>query len=97
MSISINFTGHNVETTDSLKDLTTKKLERLTRYFDRISSIDVTFNVEHLMQCVEATVRVPGNVFHATSKAEDMYEAIDNLVSKLNKQVLKHKEKIAEH
>ncbi len=96
---SINFTGHNVEVTDPLKSLTIKKLQRLQQHYDRlrITSIDITFNVENLSQIVEANIRIPGSTIHAKAEAQDMYAAVDFLVGKLDKQLNKHKSKFTEH
>jgi putative sigma-54 modulation protein len=40
--------------------------------------------------------RSNGNL-HANSVQEDMYAAIDTLVDKLDRQILKHKEKLTDH
>ena len=89
----IEFTGHQVEMTDALKAFSEEKLGKLSRHFDRITAIHVTFNVEKLRQMVEATVLVPKSELHASSEAENMYTAIDELVGKLDRQLIKYKEK----
>jgi putative sigma-54 modulation protein len=54
-------------------------------------------SVEKLAQKVEATLHVPGNDLHAACTDENMYSAIDMLTDKLDRQVLKHKEKNGDH
>ncbi|MCH9689836.1 MAG: ribosome-associated translation inhibitor RaiA [Gammaproteobacteria bacterium] len=95
--MQIHFTGHQVEITDALKAFTEDKLSKLTRHFDRITTIHITFNVEKLRQIVDATVLIPKSELHASSEAENMYTAIDNLVEKLDKQLIKYKEKMDSH
>ncbi|MDF1677565.1 MAG: ribosome-associated translation inhibitor RaiA [Legionellaceae bacterium] len=95
--MQIHFTGHQVEITDALKSFTEEKLGKLSRHFDRITSINVTFNVEKIRQIVDATVCIPKTELHASSEAENMYTAIDELVDKLDRQLIKHKEKMDSH
>lgn len=93
MAANITFTGHQIEVTPALRQFATEKFDRLQRHFDRITSISVVFNVEKLESIAEATIKVPGNSLHASSSAEDMYAAIDELIDKLDRQLKKHKEK----
>ena len=95
--MQINYTGHHVEVTTALKTFTTEKLEKLGRHFDRITAIDVTFDVEKLRHIVEASIIMAKAKLHASSEAEDMYTAVDNLITKLNQQLIKHKEKMHNH
>ncbi len=95
--MDLTFTGHHVEVTPALRHYTEEKLEPLNRHFDRIEAIHVVFNVEKLLQSVEATLHVPGADFHAKSDDKDMYAAIDNLAAKLNRQLIKHKERLQDH
>lgn len=95
--MEIHFTGHQIEITDALKSFTEEKLQKLSRHFDRIMAIHVTFNVEKLMQIVDATVHIPKAEVHASAAAENMYTAIDELIDKLDRQLIKHKEKLDSH
>lgn len=95
--MNINFTGHHVEVTASLKAVTLDKFNKLERHFDKITSINVTFDVEKLRQIAEASIFVAKGELHAKAESEDMYAAIDELVEKLDRQLIKHKEKIRTH
>ena len=92
--MQINISGHHVELTDSLKDYTSEKLQRLVRHADDIVSIQAILSVEKTRQKAEATVHVKGADLFAIAESEDMYAAIDSLADKLDRQVLKHKEKV---
>lgn len=91
--MQLNITGHHVELTDSMKEYVTTKLQKLERHIDGITNVQVTLSVEKLRQLAEATLHISGADIHGTSEHEDMYAAIDLLVDKLDRQLLKHKEK----
>lgn len=91
MQITIN--GHHVDVTQSLSDYIHEKFEKLERHSDQINSVHVILEVEKLNQKAEATVRLTGTEIFATAESEDMYAAIDALLDKLDRQLLKHKEK----
>lgn len=97
MVMQINFTGHHVEVTPALRAFTEEKLDKLERHFDRITSINVIFDIEKLQQIAEASVFVAKNEIRARAESENMYTAIDELVDKLDRQLIKHKEKIIDH
>ena len=91
--MQITISGHHVEVTTALKDYVSEKVERLTRHANKITSINVILSVEKLTHKAEATVRFEGGEVFANADSEDMYAAIDLLTDKLDRQVIKHKEK----
>lgn len=95
--MQITISGHHVEITDALRGYVTSKLEKLERHFDQVSNIDVILSVEKLVQKAEATVPVNGQNLFANAEDQDMYAAIDALVDKLDRQIIKRKEKVTNH
>lgn len=93
----INITGHRMDVTPAIRAFTEEKFQRLERHFDHITAIHVTYDIEKLRQIAEATIFVAKAELHASSEAEDLYAAIDTLVDKLNRQLMKHKEKLIGH
>lgn len=91
--MQLNISGHHVELTEALKDYVHEKFQRLERHFDQISNTNVILQVDKLRQMAEATVNISGGELHAKAETEDMYAAIDALVDKLDRQILKYKEK----
>ena len=81
----------------AIRTFTEEKFEKLERHFDHITAINVVYDVEKLRQIAEATVFVSKGELHASAEAEDLYTAIDTLVDKLNRQLLKHKDKLLGH
>ncbi|NVJ49300.1 MAG: ribosome hibernation promoting factor [Gammaproteobacteria bacterium] len=95
--MQINLTGHHVDITDSLRNFVHEKFEKLERHFDHINNVHVILSVEKLRQIAEAKLNVNGGEIFANSENEDMYAAIDALIDKLDRQVIKHKEKMIRH
>ncbi|GAA5218871.1 ribosome hibernation promoting factor [Corallincola platygyrae] len=95
--MQINLTGHHVEVTDSLRNYVNEKFTKLERHFDHINNVYVILNVEKLTQKAEAKLHLNGGEIFANAEHSDMYAAIDALVDKLDRQVIKHKEKLNAH
>lgn len=95
--MQIVISGHHVEVTDALRDYVNAKFERLQRHYSQISNSEVTLIVEKLVQKAEATVHIAGKDLFAAAESEDMYAAIDALADKLDRQLIKHKEKQRPH
>ena len=95
--MQINITGHHLDVTPALRAYVTEKLQKLTRHFDQVTSINVILNVEKLQQQAEATVNAAGRTIFATDSATDMYASIDGLVDKLDRQVRRYKDRITDH
>ena len=95
--MQINLTGRHIEVTESLKEYVDNKFAKLERHFDHINNVYVILNVEKLVQKAEATLHLTGGEVFATADSSDMYAAIDSLIDKLDRQVIKHKEKLKSH
>ena len=91
--MQLNISGHHLDITDPIKEYVTTKLSKLERHHDRITSTNVILSVDKLSQKAEATVHVSGGEFFADSEQDDLYAAIDMLTDKLDRQLIKHKEK----
>lgn len=91
--MQINISGHHLDVTDPIKDYVNNKLSRLEKHHDKITSTNVILSVEKLIQKAEANVHVSGGEFFADAEHEDLYAAIDLLTDKLDRQLIKHKEK----
>lgn len=97
-NLNAQMTGHNLEITPAIREFTEKKLTRLKPHADSITSIHITFNIDHHDQVAEAQVTVPGQAIHAkASSSESLYTAIDALIDKLSRQLIKYKEKHKDH
>lgn len=95
--MQINTSGHQLELTPAIKDYVESKFEKLERHNDRITNVNVILSVDKLEQKAEATVHASGKDFFANASAEDLYAAIDLLSDKLDRQLIKRKEKLNSH
>ena len=102
MSTSINIRAHHVEITQPIKEYVEKKLGRLDRFFNHMQEIAVDLDIsdvsdESKRQTVTVTVWVPGTVLRAKESSIDMYASVDQVFEKLEKQLVKYKEKLKDH
>jgi ribosomal subunit interface protein len=95
--MQLNISGHHVEVTDAIRDYVINKLSRLEKHNDSITTTNVILSVEKLVQKAEATIHVAGAELFANAEHEDLYAAIDSLTDKLDRQLIKHKEKHRGH
>jgi putative sigma-54 modulation protein len=95
--MQLSISGHHVELTESIHDYIEQKFEKLDRHSDQLTKVHVVVNVEKLHHLAEATAHVTGAELFANADAEDLYAAIDLLVDRLDRQLIKHKEKTTAH
>jgi putative sigma-54 modulation protein len=89
--------GNHIDVTPALHDYVASKLVRIERHFDKVIDANVQLTVEKVRQRAEITLRLRGNNIHVEAVDEDMYAAIDALVDKLDRQVLRHKDRLQHH
>lgn len=94
--MQLSISGRHIDVTDALKDYVTGKLAKLERHYDHITNIHVVLSVDKLDQKAEATAHVSGAELFADAVSEDLYAAVDMLADKLDRQVIRHKEKLIE-
>lgn len=89
--------GQQIEVTPALRDYVETKLGRLARHFDQPFDVRTQLSLDKPDHRAEATVSVAGRTLHADANAIDMYAAIDLLADKLDRLLVKHKEKLVDH
>ena len=94
--MNLNLTGNHLEITPAIRDYVVGKLDRVMRHFDHVIDVNVILTVEKLQRRIEASVHVRGKDIFCESADADMYAAIDGLVDKLDRTIIKHKEKSLE-
>ncbi len=95
--MNLTISGHHVDVTPAIRDYVMNKLERITRHFDQVIDLTVILSVEKLRQKAEINLHVRGKDLHGEATEEDLYAAIDLMIDKLDRQVVKHKECIQAH
>ena len=92
--MNLSVSGHHLEVTPAIRTYVQSKLERIARHFDHVIDAHVILTVDKLRQKAEATVHVRGKDLHCESEEADLYAAIDLLADKLDRQVLRYKDKL---
>jgi putative sigma-54 modulation protein len=104
MEVFMNLTisGHHLEVTPALRTYVESKLDRITRHFDQVVDVKVLLSIENQTekerrQKAECNIHVKGSDMFAESAHQDMYAAVDELVDKLDRQVVRHKDRLQNH
>jgi len=93
--MNLHLTGHHLEITPAIREYATVKISKIKRHFDNVIDVNIILSVEKLKQKAEATVHISGKNVFVECEDENLYAAIDTLVDKLDRQVMKHKEKLS--
>ena len=98
----MTISGHHLEVTPALHEYVLTKLDRVTRHFDQVVDVNVLLTVQKLKekerrQKCEVTLRVKGRDIFVENAHEDLYAAIDQLMDKLDRQVMRHKDRVQDH
>jgi putative sigma-54 modulation protein len=91
--MNLNLSGHHLEITPAIREHVLGKIGKIKRHFDNVIDVSVTLSVEKLKQKAEANVHLSGKHIFVETDNADLYVAIDDLVEKLDRQIMKHKEK----
>ena len=90
----ISISAKNLEISDYLRELVEKKVSKLERYFPQDTVVQVTLSVERNRHIVEVTIPYDGGLIRAEEVTGDMYASIDNVLDKLEKQILRHRTRL---
>lgn len=97
--MNLTISGHHLEVTQALHDYVYAKLNRVTRHFDKMITINVLMAVNKLeakdkRQKAEITLRFKGKDFFVAQAHENIYAAIDQMMDNLNDMVVSYKDKL---
>lgn len=95
--MNLHLTGHQLPITQAIRDHVNEKLMRITHHFEQVIDVNVIVSVDKLEHKAEATVHVRGKDIFCESSAGDLYAAIDGLTDKLDRALIKHKNKGITH
>jgi putative sigma-54 modulation protein len=95
--MQITVTGQQLDVTEALRQYCHDKLGRIHKHFDHLTTTNVVLQVQKTRHLAEATLHAKGAILHAAAEGSDMYAAIDALADKLDRQVIRHKEKTSSH
>jgi putative sigma-54 modulation protein len=92
--MNLSVSGHHLEVTPALRSYVESKIGRVTRHFDHVIDAHVILTANKVKQKAEVTLHVRGKDLHCESEEVDLYAAIDLLADKLDRQILKYKDKL---
>ena len=95
--MQLNLSGHHLDITSALRQHTNDKLSKIKHQFDNVMNVNMILEVQKDVQTAEATIHVRGADLFAKAQSNDMYVSIDQLINKLDSQIIKHKEKLHNH
>ncbi|MDI6812245.1 MAG: ribosome-associated translation inhibitor RaiA [Desulfitobacteriaceae bacterium] len=93
--MNIMIRGKHIEVTDALKDYVMKRVSKLERYSDEFQDVQVTLLVEKDRHRVEVTAPINGMILRGEEETSDMYQSIDLVLEKLERQIDKYRTRIA--
>lgn len=95
--MQLQITGHQIEVTPALRTFIEEKTQKLKRHTDKVMNGHYILEVNKQVQMAEASIHCAGYDIHAKAESEDMYKSIDMLIDKLDRQIIKHREKETTH
>ena len=100
--MNLTISGHHLEVTPALREYVTSKLDRISRHFEQVVDIKVLLTVDKIKekdqrQKAECNIHVKGKDIFAECAHADLYAAVDELADKLDRQVLRYKDKAQDH
>ena len=97
--MQINVSARHGHLSPASQSKITAKVSRLKRYFDRLTALNVTVDLENpelpMVEIVAKAEHFHDMVSHETSS--QLWRSVDGAVQKLEQQLRKHKEKVRDH
>ncbi len=95
--MKINIVSKQIPVTDAMRSYAEKKMPRIKKYFDVPIDVTITFSVQKNIQTVEVLVHVKGLYLKGIEKSEDIYASLDLAMDKIERQIVRYKDRIHNH
>lgn len=95
--MNITVSGRHMEMTDAIRDHVHSSLDKVRHHFDKVIDVDVILSVEKRRQLAEINLHANGLRINAKESSDDLYNSIDAAIGKLDRQVIKYKDRIQRH
>lgn len=95
--MNVTITGRHMEMTDALKAYIENGLGKLRAHFDKVIDVDVVLSVEKHRHIAEINLHANGVRVHGKEQSPDMYASVDAVMSKLDKQIRRYRDRINRH
>ena len=90
----VSFTARHFKPSDRLKEFSTTEVKRLKKYYDDILDVEIILDYVKQEQVAEIVAKVYGQRLAVVEKSEDMYKSVTLAIEKLERKLLKYKEKL---
>jgi putative sigma-54 modulation protein len=92
--MKLEITGRHIEITEPLRKFTADRVEKMHGAVDGIMEVHFVLTVEkHQRHVAEANVKTRHDFLHVQEESTDMYTSIAAVMDKLEKQILRSKDK----
>ena len=90
----VEFLCKNYNASDKLKDIIRRKIDKLDKFFENETTVKVVLKETKDIETMEVTVGLTGCFIRGEVSGDNMYDNIDLVIPKLEKQIIKHHSKL---
>lgn len=91
--MELEFTFRNIESTEAIKSWASKRFKKVEKHLGQPSTAHLTLTVDKFRHRADLTVHTQGEILKAANETDDMYQAMDGVMQKMEHAVQSHKEK----
>ena len=95
--MNLVISGRHMAVTPAIRDYIESKLSRIRRHFDHVIDVSVILTADRLSREVEVSCHVAGKEIFVKGGDPDLYAAIDAVADKLDRQIIKYKDRLHAH
>jgi putative sigma-54 modulation protein len=93
----LQVTFKNMNPSNPIKEYAETKLKRIERHFTKPFVSQMTLTMERFNHVANVHIQTKGKLFQFSEKTKDMYASIDKVMDKVERTLVKYKEKIKNH
>ena len=92
--MTTNIYSRKVEISAEKKATVSKKLDKLSKFFGDDVSLDAVISTQKDKIIAEVTIRTPDMIYRAEERNDDLYNAVDDIVESITRQIRKNKTRL---
>ena len=90
-----NIYARKVELGNEKKEMLIKKIDKLGKFFNDEASADIVVSEQKDKMIVEVTIRTADMIYRAEERNEEVYNAADDIVDSITRQIRKNKTRLS--
>lgn len=95
--MEVLITGKQLDVTPALRQYIANRSKKIEKYTMKVTQVVFTLKVEKYRHSAEVLVKVNGFILQTEQETDEMYASVDKAMSKIERQLKKHKEKLHNH